>query len=272
MSSEDIMSQAPPPADARISYGSDPLQFFDLRLPNVNQGHRERREPQASAVEGSAFPLAILIHGGFWRARYDLTHAGHLCAALTKAGFATANVEYRRVGNPGGGWPGPLQDVEAALRSVIDTAKNNALDLKRLIVIGHSAGGQLALALASRHPELRGVVALAPVSDLRSAYDRHLSNDAVVEFLGGVPSGVPAKYAEASPVDLKISVPQIIIHGTHDETVPIEMSRSYVERKRRQDENVRLLELDCGHFELIDPSSAAWSTVQQAALALTRLQ
>jgi acetyl esterase/lipase len=291
MASEDIFSQAPPPADARIAYGSDPQQFFDLRLPkiggihsvghtntpdaipsgDVKGGHPERSEPQADAVEGSAFPLALFIHGGFWRSKYDLTHAGHLCAALTKAGIATTNIEYRRVGNPGGGWPGSLHDIEAAFNFISNAASKHGLDLSRTVVIGHSAGGHLALALSPRRPSLRGVVALAPVSHLRHAYDLHLSNDAVVEFLGGPPSKVPATYAEASPAELRITMPQLIIHGTHDDTVPFEMSRSYVETKRKQGENVRLLELDCGHFELIDPSSSAWAAVQQALLDLLKI-
>ena len=270
MSSEDILSQPPPPADARISYGSDPLQFFDLRLPPstlVGQGFTPEREPQRA---GSAFPLALVIHGGFWRAKYDLTHAGHLCAALASAGIATANVEYRRVGNPGGGWPGSLEDVEAALRSISNAATDHHLNLKRIVVMGHSAGGHLALALASRNPEIRGVVALAPVSDLRRAYELHLSNDAVAEFIGGTLAEIPKSYAEASPSELAISVPQVIIHGTHDDTVPFAMSRSYAESKRKLGENVRLVELDCGHFELIDPSSTAWPSVQQAVRDLLK--
>ena len=252
MSAEDILSKPPPPPDARIAYGSDPHQFGELRLPKA---------------AGSP-PLALMIHGGFWREKYNLMHAGHLCAALTKAGVATLNIEYRRVGNPGGGWPGSLHDIEAAFQFISATAKDKRLDLDRVVVLGHSAGGQLALALAARHPSLRGMVALAPVSDLRNAYDHHLSNDAVVEFLGGPPSEAPDAYAEASPVELPISIPQVIIHGSHDDTVPIEMSRSYLETKTNRGENVRLVELDCGHFELIDPSSKAWPYVRQTVLEL----
>jgi len=265
MSSGDILSQTPPPADARIDYGNDPQQFFDLRIPQRTADLRAQR-----VKEGSAFPLVIFIHGGFWRAKYDLTHAGHLCAALTKAGIATVNLEYRRVGNSGGGWPGSLSDIEAALQMISELAPKYPLDPSRIIVIGHSAGGHLALALAARQNYLRGVIALAPVSDLRRAYDLHLSNDAVVEFLGGTPSQVPEHYAEASPMDLPISAPQVIIHGSHDDTVPIEMSRSYIETKRSKGENVRLIEPDCGHFELIDPSSQVWPAVQQSVLELLK--
>jgi len=281
MSSEDILSQPPPPVDARIGYGNDLLQFFDLRVPKTigltSSQHdatakvipREREQRQAR-VEGSAFPLIIFIHGGFWRAKYDLVHAGHLCAALTKAGVATLNVEYRRVGNPGGGWPASLQDIEAALDLTGARAEQHRLDINQAIVVGHSAGGQLALALAARRISLRGVIALAPISDLRRACDLHLSNDAVVEFLGGTPVELPATYAEASPIELPISIPQVIIHGSHDDTVPIEMSRSYVETKTKRGEDARMLELDCGHFELINPASNAWPYVLQAVLDLLK--
>ncbi len=281
MPADDILSRIPPQADARIAYGKDPSQFFDLRLPKANASHPADDVRKAEVipsegrrgdrVEGSAFPpILIFIHGGFWRAQYDLVHAGHLCAALTKAGIATLNVEYRRVGNVGGGWPGSLQDIEAALRLLPGLAKNYHLDVKRNAVVGHSAGGHLALALAARQSSLRGVVALAPISDLRGAYNLHLSNDAVVEFLGGTPSQLPEHYAEASPMELSIAVPQVLSHGSHDDIVPIEMSRSYVKGKKKRGENARLIELDCGHFELIDPSSGAWSSVQQAVLDLLK--
>lgn len=279
MSSEDILSKTPPPADARIAYGSDPHQFGDLRIPGGPDRHPPVKptrakvipsepEPAPSGrerVEGPAFPLAIMIHGGFWRAHYDLVHAGHLCAALAKAGIATWNLEYRRVGDSGGGWPGSLQDVAAAVRFLPRLAKQAPLDTRRLIAIGHSAGGHLALTLAAHESALNAVIALAPISDLRRAYELHLSNDAVVEFLGGTPSEVPEHYSQASPLELKITVPQVLIHGTHDDTVPVEMSRAYVEAKRKRGENARLVELDCGHFELIDPASRAWSHVEQAA-------
>jgi acetyl esterase/lipase len=285
MSSEDILSQAPPAADVRIAYGRDPMQFVDLRVPinlALHPNHRATTtkvipsEPEVASrerrrVEGSAFPpLAICLHGGFWRAKYDLAHAGHFCAALTHAGIATLNIEYRRVGNAGGAWPGSFEDVSSAFQAISAMAKKYRLDLSRTIVIGHSAGGQLALALAAQQLSIRGVVALAPVSDLRRAYDLHLSDDAVVEFVGGTPSEVPQRFAEASPFDLPVAVPQVILHGTRDDTVPIEMSRSYVEAKRNRGEDVRLIELDCGHFELIDPSSNAWPMVERAVFDLLK--
>jgi acetyl esterase/lipase len=249
MSTEDILTKIPPAADARLHYGPDPNQFGDLRLPHSKPPH----------------PILIFIHGGFWRAKYDLSHAGHLCAALAKAGVATWNVEYRRVGNPGGGWPETFTDILQGQRCISQIAARFALDTRRGVVMGHSAGGQLALCLAARQPRLlRGVVSLAGVVDLQRAWELHLSHDAVAGFLGGSPQQVPEHYKEASPMEISLSgVPQWIIHGTNDDTIPFEMSRHYVEVKRKRKEEVHLVEMpNTGHFELIDPTSQAWPRVQ----------
>lgn len=259
--SDAILSLAPPPADLRLAYGGDANQFLDLRLPPGKGPH----------------PVVLNIHGGFWRARYDLAHAGHLCAALTRKGIATCNLEYRRVGNTGGGWPGTFDDVRSGLRFLSTVAAKYALDLRRTVVAGHSAGGHLALWLAAKAPPapstaatvLRGVVALAPLSDLRRAWELHLSNDAVVELLGGTPAQVGEHYADASPIELPIGVAQRLIHGSADEVVPIEMSRSYLARKSVRHEDVRLIEPPHGdHFDLIDPGSQAWPRVEEAVLGL----
>src|SRR5258706_14697474 len=129
MEATSILDPPPPPADARVPYGGDPNQFGDVRVPKSAGPH----------------PAVVNIHGGFWRARYDLGHAGHLCAALAKAGIASWNLEYRRVGNAGGGWPGSFEDVTQGFLFLREIAARFALDLKRVVVIGHSAGGQLAL-------------------------------------------------------------------------------------------------------------------------------
>src|SRR5689334_8308398 len=178
MSSEDLLTSEPAAADQRVFYGSDPSQFIDVRLPGGRGPH----------------PVVLFIHGGYWRARYDLDHAGHLCHALKQAGIATWNVEYRRVGNPGGGWPATLEDVRSAYRMLQSSEGLLQLDLKRLCVGGHSAGGHLALCLAAREPEIKRVLSLAGVLDLHRAWELHLSNDAVQEFLGGSPNDVPCRY------------------------------------------------------------------------------
>jgi len=257
--SEAILSRTPPPADRRLAYGRDANQFLDLRQPAGKGPH----------------PVVLNLHGGFWRARYDLGHAGEFCAALTRKGVATCNLEYRRAGNPGGGWPGTFDDVRAGWHFLKTIATEQGLDLARVVVAGHSAGGHLALWLAAKESgttpaALAGVVALAAVSDLRQAFDLRLSNDAVVELLGGTPREVAEHYAEASPIELPIATPQRLIHGAEDEVVPIAMSRAYLARKKDR-EDVRLLEPPhCDHFDLIDPQSAAWPRVEESILALLR--
>jgi acetyl esterase/lipase len=256
VSSEDILSK-PPPADLRVEYGSDANQFVDVRLPAGKGPH----------------PVVFFIHGGYWRARYDLTYAGHLCHALKKDGLATWNVEYRRVGQPGGGWPGTFEDIRTAFRAMTARAQeNSALDHKRVCVAGHSAGGQLALCLAAHEPSVTRVLSLAGVLDLRRAWELHLSNDAVVEFLGGPPSQVPEHYREASPAEQRIPrAAQRLIHGTADDDVPYEISRAYAEQKRKTSEKVELITLpQTGHYEIVDPGSNVGSRVQETFVFLTR--
>ena len=248
MSSDDILTLPPPPADARLPYGTDPNQFGDLRLP---------KSP-------GPFAVVMNIHGGFWRAKYDLSHAGHLCAALTARNLATWNVEYRRVGNPGGSWPGTFEDIVSAYRFLPQIAKRYNLDTTKVVVMGHSAGGQLALCLAGHEPTVKRSVSLAGVVDLQQAFDLHLSNDAVVDFLGGKPKDVPEHYHEADPMQLKIpQATQWLIHGAADNLVPAFFSRSYAEKKKTSGEDVHYLEIStAGHFDLIDPHSTAWPKVE----------
>src|SRR5712692_4552098 len=198
MPSDDLLTLPPPPADARLPYGSDSNQFGELRVPKT----------------GGPFPVGINIHGGYWRAKYDLKHAGHLCAALTAKGLATWNAEYRRVGNAGGGWPGTFEDVRSAYRYISQIAQRYNLDATKTVVAGHSAGGQLALCLAAHEPSVMRVISLAGVVDLQQAWELHLSDNAVVDFLGGKPSDVPEHYREADPMQLKIGhATQWLIHG-----------------------------------------------------------
>jgi len=257
--SDDILTLPPPRADARIAYGSDPNQFFDLRLP---------------ASKTTAHPIVINIHGGYWHSRYNLDHAGHLCAALTAQGTATANLEYRRVGNEGGAWPGTFADIRAAYNFLVQNARQHNLNSQKVVVLGHSAGGQLALCLAAHEPAIMRVVSLAGVVDLQRAYQLHLSNDAVVEFLHGTPREVPDHYREADPMQLSIpQARQWLIHGSSDDIVPPEFSRNYVAAKQKRmgklKEDVNLLEIKgAGHFDVIDPRTEAWKRVEQTVLDL----
>ncbi len=264
--SDDILSLAPPPADARLAYGSDPNQFLDLRLPSSKKKLR------------SPCPLIINIHGGYWRAKYNLVHTGHLCAALTTRGLATANLEYRRVGNDGGGWPGTFADIRSAYQFLVQNAQRHNLDTKNFVVMGHSAGGQLALCLAAHEASVKGVVSLAGVVDLRRAYQLHLSNDAVVEFLHGTPTEVPDHYREADPMQLSIAgAQQWLVCGSADVDVPPDFSRDYVSNKQKrsggekeaQKEKVHLLEIaGADHFDLIDPRTSAGKRIEETVLQL----
>jgi acetyl esterase/lipase len=247
-SEDDILNLPAPQPDARVSYGSDRNQFIDLRFAKGQAPHS----------------LAIVIHGGYWRALYDLAYAGHICAVLTAKGIVTANVEYRRVGNTGGGWPGTFADVRSAYQFLVQNAARYGLDTGRVAAIGHSAGAQLALCLAARETGIQSVISLAGVIDLQRAYELHLSNDAVVEFLGGRPAQVEDHYREADPMKLKIVTRQWIVHGSVDEIVPPSFSRDYATAKQKQKENVQLVEISgAGHFDIVDPRSAAWKKVEK---------
>ena len=250
-STDDILTRPQPSPDERVAYGGDPNQFIEVRLPRA-------KGPHAAVLN---------IHGGFWRARYDLTHAGHLCEALRGAGVSSLNVEYRRVGNSGGGWPGTFEDIRSAYRFIRQNHSRFHLDLDRLAVMGHSAGGQLALCLAAHDTSVRDVISMAGVVDLKRGFALHLSNDAVEEFLGGKPDAVPDHYHEADPLELSIQARQWLLHGTSDDIVPPQFSRDYVRQKKKSRESAELIEIpQAGHFDLIDPASDAWKQVLSMVL------
>jgi dipeptidyl aminopeptidase/acylaminoacyl peptidase len=170
------------------------------------------------------------------------------------------------VGNAGGGWPGSFEDVANGFRFLSQIAKQYKLDVARVLVMGHSAGGQLALCLAAHEPALTRAVSLAGVVDLQRAFELHLSNDAVVEFLGGKPADVAEHYQEADPMQVSIrKARQILICGTKDDVVPPSFSEKYAEAKHAKGEDVKLIEIaDADHFDVIDPRSDAWKRVEGA--------
>jgi pimeloyl-ACP methyl ester carboxylesterase len=228
--SEDILTDPPPSAaDARLAYGPEPLQFGDLRQP-----------------EGEGpFPLAVVFHGGYWQATHNLIHTGPMCIALAEAGIASWNLEYRSVGVPDGAWPAAGEDVALAL----DFLERLPLERSGTVLVGHSAGGQLALWGAKRAG--LPVVALAPVSDVRDAATRRGPQSAPARFMA------PEHFAEGSPLELlPLGVPQVVIHGTLDEDVPFAMSKRYVEAAGGEAELVPLEGV--GHFEPIDPLAPAF--------------
>lgn len=258
-----------PPIDARIPYGDDPLQFGDLRLP---EEHGD-----------GPFPVVIVIHGGFWKSKYTLDHIGHLCAALTANGVATWSIEYRRIGDEGGAWPNTLLDVGKACDHLREIAAQYSLDLERVVVTGHSAGGHLAAWVAARHriPEgdtlytadplqVDACVPLAGVVDLRLCWRMKLSNGIVEDLMGGSPEDVPERYATASPGDLlPTGITQRLIHGTTDPNVPYELGDLYVARAKSLGDDVEMIALKgTGHFEVIDPLSKEWPTVRDTILGV----
>lgn len=260
----DIEKLPVPAADYRIAYGSDPLQFGELRLPKGRGPH----------------PVAVIIHGGCWLSEYDLKHVGSFAAALTDAGFATWALEYRRVGDAGGGWPGTFEDVARGTDYLRVLRRTHPLDLNRVVAVGHSAGGQLALWLAARRrlPKnsplyaprpflLRGIVSLAGITDMRAF--RPACDNAVTKLLGGSPDEFPERYRQTSPVELlPAGVRRWLIHGARDPIVPLEQSRRYKAAADAKGGDVKLTILDdAGHFELVSPLSSAWPAVREAVRA-----
>ncbi len=239
----------------RIRYGEDPNQFADLRLPAGPGPH----------------PAAIVVHGGFWRAAYGLDHIERVAEALPAIGVATWNIEYRRIGQPGGGFPGTLDDV---LHAASHLATLDApIDLARVVALGHSAGGHLALYLAARKPiPLRGAISLAGVADLRLAAELELSRGVVArEFLGATPREAPERYRAASPIEmLPFGVPQRLIHGDRDDIVPIEIARRHAEAAQAAGDDARLIALPgVDHHQVVDPAASPWPTILAAVRELT---
>ena len=263
-----ILNRDPPPFDARIRYGDDDSQFSELRFPGGK----------------GPFPLLFVVHGGFWQAEYDLSHIGHLCAAFTSKGMITCSIEYRRIGNPGGGWPGTFQDISLATCNILRTMSTDPrFDQSRTAIIGHSAGGHLALWLVSSrriskdsplHSDLRqaitSAVSLAGVSDLRLAWKQKLGHGIVNRLMGGTPEEHPDRYNAGSPIELlPTGARQVLVHGTADDTVPVSQSKAYVEKAEKLGDRPTLVKLDgIGHYELIDPESEAWPTLSNAVLSL----
>ena len=237
---EQVQKMAPPAAGKRIAYGSGPDQFGDLRLP---------------AGRGP-FPVAVLIHGGCWRQSINLDNIAHLAASLARDGIATWSIEYRRADGPGGGWPGTFDDVLAGIDYL---KKIDGLDLNHVALVGHSAGGQLALwAGAKRKDVVRGVVSLSGVPDLRGAEQTVCTG--MIPLLA---RGTAGDWAKISPIEmLPLGVPQWVLAAEYDDIVPWKWGRQYAEAAKRKGDHVELVELfGAGHFEWIVPSSSAYSHV-----------
>ncbi|MGN6332576.1 MAG: alpha/beta hydrolase family protein [Motilibacteraceae bacterium] len=216
---------------------------------------------------GDALPLVVLVHGGYWRPVYDLTLEHAVASALVGRGFAVWNVDYRASDAP---WPSSLLDVAAALDAVPSSPVAARLDLTRTAVVGHSAGGHLALWAASRERLPSGapgagpafvpslVVAQAPVADLRLAAAQGLGGGAVLALLGGTPGQLPERYAVADPAQLLPTPARVVcVHGRDDDVVPLSQSEAYAEAARQAGVDVEVAVVPGGHFEHLDPGSEA---------------
>lgn len=218
--------------------------------------------------------MVVALHGGFWRPAYGIELARPLAADLAGAGFAAVAVEYRRVGE-GGGWPGTLEDVAAALDSLPGLAEAPRFDLTDVTAVGHSAGGQLAAWLAGRHrlppgapgagPRVRLTAAVlqAGVLDLAAAAGQRLGNGAVQAFLGGTPDEVPERYATADPVRLLPTGAAVLcVHGAADDVVPVEQSERFATAAAEAGDRVALRVVAGDHMAMIEPASLAWATAR----------
>lgn len=251
-------------ADATFYYGEDRNQFAELRLPAGARRH----------------PVVVLIHGGCFKAAYatlrDLAPMGD---ALKDEGIATWNLEYRRLGVAGAGWPGTYRDVGAAIDYLRKIAPRYNLDLNRVVIVGHSAGGHLAMWAAARgrlpagspvatpNP-LRpiGVIDLAGPFDMREnirKYQAECRDPVITQMLGGTPEQVSSRYVQASAgALLPLGVRQVLIWGEHERFMPRPLARAYVRRARSvgDDATLRVVK-GAGHFEIASPNTAAWPLV-----------
>jgi len=256
MSRRRLLLEAARPPSARHRYGSHRSQRADLHVPLGKGPH----------------PVAIVIHGGYWQAKYGKRVTRPLAHDLARRGWAAWNIEYRRGGRrQGGGWPTTFDDVAAAIDQLAEL--DAALDLDRVIAVGHSAGGQLALWAAAR-PQLSDglpgaspavrvgrVAAMAPVVDLVKTY-RSLRGGIVQTLMGGSVEEHPDRYDAFDPVRrAPLPVPVLIVHPTHDRTVPVQRSRDYTHVAREAGGETELVESPGGHLAALDPRSEIWARV-----------
>lgn len=230
--------------DAVLRYAEHDNAVIDVHLPG------------GSLPTGPAARVVVLLHGGFWKVEHDRRHTRAMTRALADRGYVVATPEYRRV-RGGGGWPVTADDVLLAVGRLPGLLASLGIASGPLVVTGHSAGGHLALWLTTTGLPLERVVALAPVCDLQEAIRLDLGSDATRAFLGGGDS------TAADPMVLLEERPTaevVIVHGEEDDDVPVSLSRGLVERHPWVD----LLEVPGGHFEVIQPGSAAWPTVLDA--------
>lgn len=257
--------------DERIAYGRDSSEYGELRVP----------------PDGASHPVVVLIHGGCWRA--DFASASSIAAiaeALRDDGIATWNIEYRRLHQSGGGWPGTYLDVANGVDYLRTIAKRHSLDLSRVVVVGHSAGGHLAMWTAARHRlaagtplyranplPIRGVVDLSGTPDMSFDPDGMAGacgEPTIHNLLGGTPAQVPERYAQVSAIDmLPLGLPQALIWGALDDQLPVSLAERYTRVARQSGDVVRLVvDSTSGHFETASPLTPTWPAVRSAIRAM----
>lgn len=258
-----LTASARPPDRTEIT-GPRQTDVYDVWEPSAERADRPER----------GVTLA-LVHGGFWRAEHDRTHLAPLASALAADGYAVANLEYPRIGMPGGGFPGTLRAVGDQVAAL---AEDSRLP-QQVLLVGHSAGGHLALWLASqalrpdgaRPANLAGVLALAPAADLAEVDRLFLSKNAARALLGSAPDEDPEAWAQADPGRHHLEVPTVVVSASEDDLVPASVLTAY-QGSRQPDEKVSFTEVDGGHFDLIDPAHEGYLTVlahlEQLALDL----
>lgn len=291
MDRDDILGRAAPGPDLVLRYGGGTEQVADFWYPGGGVGGAAA----GGTAAGGAAALVVFLHGGFWRAAYDRVHARPLAVALAGAGFAVALPEYRRTGQPGGGWPGTFDDVALAVdvlpglvREALaggaggsgglaaSAGSGGSAGVGAVVLGGHSAGGHLALWAAARVglpegspwavpvPAAGGVVGLAAVSDLTGCARQRLGRGAAQALMGGGPRRHPERYAAADPARLlPVRVPVRLVHGADDGVVPSQMSVGFAREAAAAGGGAVSWDVlpRCGHFELIDPLSEAWPAV-----------
>ncbi|MCV3295830.1 MAG: alpha/beta hydrolase [Oenococcus sp.] len=247
----------------KIYYGKAPSQFGFLNLP------QEKRDK---------YTTIVTIHGGFWQSFADLTQLQTLTNGLNQRGYAVWNIEYRRIGETGAGWPGTFNDVIDAINFLTELAHSWPIDKQSVIILGHSAGGHLALwaGLRYRNQALdhsdnihrlsvkpRMVVSLAAVSNLEDAWQRDTvmgKHSPVTDLMAGTPANKKVDYQSASPLDcLPMGIPQILVQGLKDDFVPSSMTIQYAEKAEKLHDHIELiLDPDADHFDLINPHTRVW--------------
>lgn len=263
MSFSELMALKAPPPTHRVAYGPGPLQFGNLRLPKGK----------------GPYPVVLFVHGGCWLSQFDIAHAAPLEQAWADAGYAVWSIEYRRVGNDGGGWPNTYEDVARGADYLRTLAGEYPLNLNRVVAAGHSAGGGFALWLAARDHlprtsplwspdplKVQAVLALAPAPNLADLEGRGVCGNVIDSLMGGSPDAFPDRYAAASPMKLvPVGVPQIVVVGARDSSWGPSGRTYYARARAAGDDEVELrIAPEAGHFDVIAPTTTSWPVVMKA--------